>query len=1025
MNSPIFPPASLTAAEDNNERSFIPVLPEKPLVATGSIQVFVIPAEKNLFVEGFSAAEYGDRPPTLLRGCLYVRVLKPTKIKTISLNFKGIQRTDWPEGIPPKKNNFAELNDIVNHTWPFYNQLQGAVVNGGADHYQELPKCTTSKNGTEVDISHLSLSETQARSMSPLPRTATDSNVAAAATGFGEFFARTISLSPVTAGIMRKATTSNAPSGRSLSPSPSTNSLTSSALNDLHTVSTDSSGVGQFNPGDYIYNFEHPVPPSTPESVKVTFGEVSYHLDVSITRPGTFKSNLSGRLPINIVRIPSEDNLEENEPIVISRDWEDQLKYEIVIGSKSVVLDSYLPLAFRFIPLFGKVALHRIRVYLSENLEYYCNNKKVHRMEPPKKFLLLEHKALKGKSLLSKAGGLDPDGTDIPLTIDEEDEILPRELEFQVFIPHKLQDRTNHKIHPDTSFEVIQSHHWIKICLRISRFDPENPEKRKHYEIRIDSPINILSPLCVHANTLLPEYNEIDRSLVPDNNVLSIDATTTPPVSPGVIPVGGSVLNNNFLQTNSLDALMDQDGRTGRSFLTEASGNRSRSRSNSSSVRTFQHIQTSGNQDEPIERDYDMHLESNLYKPKDDGESIYNSPQAMPFESPVGSPIQRPIHLLRKPSINPPTFDSISGPPLMTNPPPEYEVEDSGIHRNDSQVFDEELNTPVDEELEVKEEHLLRGRRRTQTEGETLVEGGTSKSNTEENAISFKVTQPTPIERSPQQLPLVPSQVTPSIDDAMNAEGLGKDLEQDIVDGFKSVHGPVAINPENFNLSPKLRAVGSRSRSTSPSRTNGDQRYSYDSSRRSSITSTTSLNSSVGMAPLIERTPLLNESSASLEHTTSSTSQFNVAGRNTSIISLLQAHGGVGGSVPVPSGIAAKKMSFGLADLNDDIYKVNGNLLSLRNPRIKKHYQDSELANGSDEEFEPPATTQKSRQKSFGVVNMNHKPMNNTSNSNSNSNSSESDNTSTEDAEQSTTTFAYKEETPQKVTGLNLNYIIE
>lgn len=1024
MNSPIFPPALLTAAEDNNERSYIPVLPEKPLVATGSLQVYVIPAEKNLFVEGFLVAEYGDRPPTLLRGCLYVRVLKPTKIKSITLNFKGIQRTDWPEGIPPKKNNFAELNDIVNHTWPFYNQLQGAVVNGGADHYQELPKCTTSKSGAEVDISHLSLSETQARSISPLPKAATDSNVAAAAAGFGEFFARTISLSPVAAGIMRKATTSNGPSGRSLSPSPSNNSLTSSALNDLHTVSTDSSGVGQFNPGDYIYNFEHPVPPSTPESVKVTFGEVSYHLDVCITRPGTFKLNLQGRLPINIVRIPSEDNLEENEPIVISRDWEDQLKYDIVIGSKSVVLDSYLPLAFRFIPLFGKVALHRIRVYLSENLEYYCNNKKVHRMEPPKKFLLLEHKALKGKSLLSKAGGLDPNGTDIPLTIDEEDEILPRELEFQVFMPHVLQDRTNQKIHPDTSFEVIQAHHWIKICLRISRFDPENPEKRKHYEIRIDSPINILSPLCVRANTLLPEYNELDTSIVPDNNVLSIDATTTPPISPGVIPVGGSALNNNFLQTNSLDALMDQDGRTGRSFLTEASGNGSRSRSNSSSVRTFQHIQTSGSQDEPIERDYDMHLESNLYKPKDEGESIYHSPQAMPFESPVGSPIQRPIHLLRKPSINPPTFDLISGPPLMTNPPPEYEEKDSRIHRNESQVFDDEVNTPVDEELEVKEEHLLRGRRRTQTESETTAgEAPTKSTDTEESAISFKITQPTPIERLPQQLPLVSDQATTSIDDNISTEVPEKDLEQDIVDGFKSIHGPVAVNPANFNLLPKLRAVGSRSRSTSPSRTNGDQRYSYDSSRRSSVTSTTSLNSSVGMAPLIERTPLLNESTASLEHTTSLTSQFNVTGRNTSIISLLQAHGGLGSSVPAPSGIMAKKMSFGLADINDDTYKVNGNLLLLRNPRIKKHYQDSELANGSDDELEPPATTQKLRQKSFGVVNMNNKPTN--SNSNSNSNSSESDNTSTEDAEQSTTTFKYKEEAPQKVTGLNLNYIIE
>ena len=102
--------------------------------------------------------------------------------------------------------------------------------------------------------------------------------------------------------------------------------------------------------------------------------------------------------PINIIRTLAETSLEENESIVITRDWEDQLRYDIVIGAKSVVLDLYLPLAFRFVPLWGKVALHRIRVYLTENLEYYCSNKKVHRMEPAKKYLLLEHKAKKGRS---------------------------------------------------------------------------------------------------------------------------------------------------------------------------------------------------------------------------------------------------------------------------------------------------------------------------------------------------------------------------------------------------------------------------------------------------------------------------------------------------------------------------------------------------------------------------------------------------------------------------------------------------
>ena len=107
-------------------------------------------------------------------------------------------------------------------------------------------------------------------------------------------------------------------------------------------------------PGDYIYNFEHPLPASIPESCNATFGSTSYYLEVNITRPGAFKTNLAGRLPINIIRTLAETSLEENESIVITRDWEDQLRYDIVIGAKSVVLDLYLPLAFRFVPLWGK-----------------------------------------------------------------------------------------------------------------------------------------------------------------------------------------------------------------------------------------------------------------------------------------------------------------------------------------------------------------------------------------------------------------------------------------------------------------------------------------------------------------------------------------------------------------------------------------------------------------------------------------------------------------------------------------------
>jgi len=49
--------------------------------------------------------------------------------------------------------------------------------------------------------------------------------------------------------------------------------------------------------------------------------------------------------------------------------------------------------------------------------------------------------------------------------------------------------------HHTTIWSNIVVHHWIKIVLRVSKFDEnsENKSKRRHYEIAIDSPIHLLS----------------------------------------------------------------------------------------------------------------------------------------------------------------------------------------------------------------------------------------------------------------------------------------------------------------------------------------------------------------------------------------------------------------------------------------------------------------------------------------------------------------------------------------------------
>lgn len=914
--SPLFPALQLTLAQNGTttptegQPALMPQLPDKPLVLLSSIEVYIIPAELNLFVQGFASQEYADRPPTLLRGCLFVRILKPTKLKSISLTFKGQERTDWPEGIPPKKNTFVEVNDIVSHTWPFFQQ-ESLLPNCGADIYRPASK------SADQEVSFLTLEETATRSHSPMPDT-------------GNFFTR--NLSPM----IKRA--------------PSPGLVTSDSFSDLSTVLTapdnDASKPGHFAAGDYVYNFEHPIHPSIAETTSVTFGCVNYHLEASIIRVGTFKLNITCRLPIDIIRVLSEDSQEENEPIVITRDWEDQLLYDIVVGGKSIVLNSYLPLAFKFVPLWGKVALHRIRVYLTENIEYYCNNKKVHRMEPSKKFLLLEHKALKGKSLLSKNGGMTE-------TTEDDDEVLPRELEFQLYVPQHLRGKLKQTLHPDTSFENIKVHHWIKMCLRISKSDPDIPDKRKHYEILIDSPLHILSPLAAHSNTLLPAY---DMEM---NNLWPTYSPGSPPLSPDVTAVDNSnpqgIMSlfvshgSNPNQSSSLDTVMAQllpvHPILSQSMIP------SRVHSRATTPIEFRHISTTFNNGEPIEREADMHLDANLYQPTEDLRvSPLNSPQATPHPgtfNAIHSPIPRPIHLIRRPSFNPPPFEADVAPPSLDNepPPPAYERVDSRL------------------------EGLLPGTVDVEPRGERPILQPTAiravLNFNESNMVN--IIPPSPSEEQPPSLVLSETLPEEAIPNSFTSPG----IYAEVIERLESLSRPLNEAEDGEDISefgsPTLQPH------------NLPMVHSIDDRSRKSSSSSIASSANYEEMQLEQSLPLLNLSTNSVNNIP----QDAFKSRNSSIHSLLQD---MNRRLSNAQDLSMRALGLVDADSLADSYRINGSLSQLRNPRIKKHYQEDAIATqalqeeeNDDDDYDNLAesmdlarnTLPKLRQKSFGVVNHN------------------------------------------------------
>ena len=190
-----------------------------------------------------------------------------------------------------------------------------------------------------------------------------------------------------------------------------------------------------------------------------------------------------------MIRAPAEGSLEQIEPIAISRNWEDQLHYDIVISGKSFPLGASVPIAFKLTPL-AKVQCHRIKVFVTENIQYFTANKRVHRLEPTRRLQLFEKRAdgpsvsaFPGSSVRVTAGGgiawdhreaaargeedVPRDPVNLLGNLDYDSaSIGPTEMEFTVKLPscYEMNDRIrSEKIHFDTTYQNIQVNHWIKV----------------------------------------------------------------------------------------------------------------------------------------------------------------------------------------------------------------------------------------------------------------------------------------------------------------------------------------------------------------------------------------------------------------------------------------------------------------------------------------------------------------------------------------------------------------------------------
>lgn len=71
---------------------------DKPLASGNGVSVGISLAEPVLFLQGFEQAELSQRSTAMLRGSLHLRVTKSAKLRAVTLKFRGVAQTKWPEG---------------------------------------------------------------------------------------------------------------------------------------------------------------------------------------------------------------------------------------------------------------------------------------------------------------------------------------------------------------------------------------------------------------------------------------------------------------------------------------------------------------------------------------------------------------------------------------------------------------------------------------------------------------------------------------------------------------------------------------------------------------------------------------------------------------------------------------------------------------------------------------------------------------------------------------------------------------
>lgn len=238
--------------------------------------------------------------------------------------------------------------------------------------------------------------------------------------------------------------------------------------------------------GTHTWPFELPMPGNLPESLHIgTTYFVHYKLKAFAERPGILFSQLVARAPVYVNRYIASSVVDDFlDPIQISSEWTDKVRYDIAVASKICHIGGVVPVILRLIPLNPKL---RVR-YLSFTFKEYTTCK----AHPG-------HQKTRGKVVHHQRND--------QLTLIEHEEGLCWFNTENIPVPNTVRC--------DSSGDVIKIRHRIKFIMSLENEDGHISE------LRAALPVVVVATSNEESINLLPTYEDSWQTLPYDQQIMT------------------------------------------------------------------------------------------------------------------------------------------------------------------------------------------------------------------------------------------------------------------------------------------------------------------------------------------------------------------------------------------------------------------------------------------------------------------------------------------------------------------------